>query len=335
MSERMECKSLGALIQEYFYRYLIQQCHVSPRTIASYKDTIRLFLQFAHRHLNKPVTKLALTDIDVMLVLAFLDYLEVERNNKVRSRNARLAAIRSFMHYTGLQEPSALAAVHKISAIPMKRFERPMIGYLNSDEIEAIIKTPNTNTWSGRRDRTLFATLYNTGARVSEIVNVKCADIENAKCSALHLHGKGRKQRVVPLWKRTNRALRQWMPQIDQQPQNPLFPNRFGKPMTRSGVGKQLQSAVTMARKQCLSLKGKKVSPHTIRHTTAMHLLQSGVDMSVIAMWLGHESIVTTHHYMQADLEMKKQALQKINEPKVGSVSFKPSKDVLAFLDSL
>jgi site-specific recombinase XerD len=331
----MECKSLGCLIQEYFYQHLIQQCHVSPRTIASYKDTIRLFIQFAHHNLNKPVAKLALTDIDALLVLAFLDYLEVKRNNKVRSRNARLAALRSFMHYAGLQEPCALSAVQKISAIPMKRFERPMIGYLHRDEIAAIIKTPNPNTWNGRRDRTLFATLYNTGARVSEIVNVKCADIENAQCSTLHLHGKGRKQRVVPLWKRTSRVLRQWLPQIDQQPQNPLFPNRFGKPMTRSGVGKQLRSAVTMARKQCPSLEGKKVSPHTIRHTTAMHLLQSGVDMSVIAMWLGHESIETTHHYMQADLEMKKQALQKINGPKVDAVTFKPSKDVLAFLDSL
>lgn len=266
MPKQMKCKSLGTLIQEYFYRHLIQQRHVSPRTIASYKDTIRLFLQFAHHNLNKPITKLVGTGFDVMLVLAFLDYLEMERNNKVRSRNARLAAIRSFMHYAGLQEPSALSTVQKISAIPMKRFERPIIGYLYSDEIEAVIKTPNPNTWSGRRDRTLFATLYNTGARVSEIINVKCADIENAQCSALHLNGKGRKQRVVPLWKRTSRVLRQWLPQIDQQPQSPLFPNRFGKPMTRSGVGKQLRSAVTMARKRCPSLKGKKVSPHTIRH---------------------------------------------------------------------
>lgn len=335
MSKRMKCKSLGSLIQEYFYRHLIQQCHVSPQTIASYKDTIRLFLQFSHHNLNKPVTKLTLTDIDVMLILGFLDYLEVERNNKVRSRNARLAAIKSFMHYAGLQEPLALSAAQQISAIPMKRFDRPTVGYLNRDEITAIIEAPNTNTWSGLRDRTLFITLYNTGARVSEIVNAKCADIENAQCSSLHLHGKGRKERVVPLWKRTCRALRQWMPQIDQQPENPLFPNRFGKPMSRSGVGKQLQSAVTLAQKQCPSLEGKKVSPHTIRHTTAMHLLQSGVDISIIAMWLGHESIVTTHHYMQADLEIKKRALQKIKEPKVGSVTFKPCKDMLAFLDSL
>jgi site-specific recombinase XerD len=335
MPKRMKNKSLGCLIQEYFCQYLIQQRRVSPRTISSYKDTFRLFLQFAQHSLNNPVTKLVLTDIDVMLVLAFLDHLEIERKNKVRSRNARLAAIRSFMHYVGLQEPSVLSAAQKISAIPMKRFERPRIEYLHGEEIEAIIETPDPNTWSGRRDRTLLATLYNTGARVSEIVGAKCVDIEKARCSALHLHGKGRKQRVVPLWKRTSRALRQWLPQIDQKPHNPLFPNRFGKPMTRSGVAKQLRSAVTMAREKCPSLASKKVSPHTIRHTTAMHLLQSGVDMSVIAMWLGHESIVTTHQYMQADLEMKKQALKKVKEPKVATVIYKPSKDVLAFLDSL
>jgi len=335
MPKRMKIKSLGCLIQEYFCRNLIQQRNVSPQTIASYKDTMRIFLKFAQHNLNKPATKLALADIDEVLVIAFLDYLEMKRKNKVRSRNARLAAIRSFMHFAGLQEPCALPASQKISAIPMKRFERPMIGYLHRNEIEAIIKTPNPNTWTGRRDRTLFATLYNTGARVSEIVNVKCMDIENAQCSVLHLHGKGRKQRAVPLWKRTSRTLRQWLPQIDRQPHSPLFPNRFSKPMTRSGVAKQLQSAVTMARKQCPSLEGKKVSPHTIRHTTAMNLLQSEVDISVIAMWLGHESIVTTHQYMQADLEMKKQALQKIKAPKIGAVTYRPPKDVLAFLDSL
>lgn len=246
-----------------------------------------------------------------------------------------LAAIRSFLHYAVLQEPSALSMVQRVFAVPMKRFERPMISFLNLKEIEMILDTPDPNTWSGRRDRTLLATLYNTGARVSEIVNIKCVDLENRQCSALHLRGKGRKHRVVPLWKRTSQKLRQWLPQIDQHPHSPLFPNRFGKTMTRSGVEKQLRSAVTKARKRCPSIAVKQVSPHTIRHTTAMHLLQSGADLSVIALWLGHESVVTTHHYMQADLEMKKQALNRMEEPKIGGVRFKPSEDVLAFLDSL
>lgn len=335
MAKQIIAKSLGNLLQNYFCQRLIQQRRVSPRTVASYRDTFRLLIRFAERKLGKPVTKLVLTDLDVKLVLSFLDYLEIERQNNIRSRNARLAAIRSFLHYAVLQEPSALSMVQRVFAVPMKRFERPMISFLNLKEIEMIMDAPDPNTWSGRRDRTLLATLYNTGARVSEIVNIKCVDLENRQCSALNLRGKGRKHRVVPLWKRTSQKLRQWLPQIDQHPHSPLFPNRFGKTMTRSGVEKQLRSAVTKARKRCPSIAVKQVSPHTIRHTTAMHLLQSGADLSVIALWLGHESVVTTHHYMQADLEMKKQALNRMEEPKIGGVRFKPSEDVLAFLDSL
>jgi site-specific recombinase XerD len=333
MAEQM--KGLGCLIQNFFCQQLIQQRRVSPRTVDSYRDTFRLLLRFAEHKFGKPVTKIVLTDLDVELILAFLDYLEAERQNKIRTRNARLAAVRSFLHYAGLQEPCALSTIQKVFAIPMKRFERPVIGYLHLEEMEMILNAPASNTWSGRRDRTLFATLYNTGARVSEIVNIKCIDVENAQCSALYLHGKGRKQRIVPLWKRTSHTLRKWLPQVDQRPHKPLFPNRFGKAMTRSGVAKQLRAAVIKAREKCPSLATKKVSPHTIRHTTAMHLLQSGVDMSVIAMWLGHESIVTTHHYLQADIEMKRKALSKMKEPAWSSVRFKASKDVLAFLNSL
>ena len=335
MAKQITAKSLGALLQDYFCQRLVQQRQVSPQTVASYRDAFRLLLHFAEYKLCKPITQITLTELDAPLVLAFLDYLEGERKNSVRSRNARLAAVRSFLHYAGLQEPSALSTIQKVFAIPMKRFKRPMLDFLHLKEIEMIMQAPDSNTWSGRRDRTLLATLYNTGARVSEIVRIKCMDIENEQCSALSLHGKGRKQRVVPLWKRTSHIIRHWLPQIEQHPHNPLFPNRFGKTMTRSGVEKQLRVAVAKARQQCPSLANKKVSPHTIRHTTAMHLLQAGVDLSVIAMWLGHESITTTHHYMQADLEMKKRALDKMEEPKVGSFHFKPSQDVLAFLDSL
>jgi site-specific recombinase XerD len=335
MPKQLIVHNLGCLLQDFFCQRLIQQRRVSSRTVASYRDTFRLFLRFAERKLCKQVTELVLTDLDVNLVLAFLDYLEIDRQNNTRSRNARLAAIRSFLHYAGLQEPSALSTIQRVFAVPMKRFEKPMISFLTLKEIEMIMDAPDPTTWSGRRDRVLFAILYNTGARVSEVVNIKCVDVENRQCTALHIHGKGRKQRIVPLWKRTSHNVRQWLHQIDQHPQSPLFPNRFGREMTRSGVEKQLQAAVIKARKKCPSLEVKKVSPHTIRHTTAMHLLQSGVDLSVIALWLGHESIVTTHHYMQADLEMKKQALNRMKEPKVGSPRFKPQADVLAFLDLL
>lgn len=335
MAEQMMTKSLGHLLQNYFYRRLIQQCQVSHQTVASYRDAFRLLLRFAEHRLGKPVTQIVLTDLDATLVLSFLEHLEVERNNSIRSRNARLAAIKSFLHYAGLQEPNALSMIQKVFAFPMKRFEHPVLDFLSLKEVEMIIAAPDKNTWSGRRDRALFATLYNTGARVSEIIRINCMDIENDQCRELILHGKGRKQRTLPLWKRTSRIIREWLPQIDRSPQNPLFPNRFGRAMTRSGVEKQLNAAVEKARQRCDSLIKKRVSPHIIRHTTAMHLLQSGVDLSVIALWLGHEDIATTHYYMQADIEMKKKALGKMAEPKCIVARFKPSCDVLSFLNSL
>lgn len=335
MNKQMRTKSLGGLLQDYFCQRLIQQCQASNQTVASYRDAIRLLLRYTEQKLCKPVTQITLTDLDASLVLSFLNHLEVDRSNSVRSRNARLAAIRSFLHYAALQEPSALSSIQKVFAIPMKRFERAMVNFLHLNEIEMIMEAPESNTWSGRRDRALLVTLYNTGARVSEIVRINCMDIGNEQCSELTLHGKGRKQRIVPLWKHTSQIIRQWLPQIDRHPNSPLFPNRFGKAMTRSGVEKQLQVAVAKARQRCPSLINKKVSPHTIRHTTAMHLLQSGVDLSVIAMWLGHEDIATTHHYMQADIEMKKMALKKMTEPNSGVAHFKPSRDMFSFLDSL
>jgi integrase/recombinase XerD len=335
MDRQITAKGLGRLLQDYFCQRLVQQLRVSPQTVASYRDTFRLLLRFAEHKLCRPITQITLTDLDATLVLAFLDYLEAERLNSIRSRNARLAAVRSFLHYAALQEPSALATIQKVFAIPMKRFDRPMTNFLLLKEMQAIMEAPDSNTWSGRRDRTLFATLYNTGARVSEIVRIRCMDIDNELCRAVSLHGKGRKQRVVPLWKRTSHIIRQWLPQIERHSHSPLFPNRLGKAMTRSAVEKQLQAAVTKAVQRCPSLANRKVSPHTIRHTTAMHLLQAGVDLSVIALWLGHENVATTHHYMQADLEMKKKALKKMSDPKVKVVRFKPSQDVIAFLESL
>lgn len=335
MPDQMNPIQLGRLLQGFFCQRLMKQRGVSLRTIHSYRDTFRLLLRFGEQKLGKKAAKITLSDLKVDLVLAFLDYLEEDRHNCTRSRNARLAAIRSFLHYAALEEPGAMQIFQRVLAIPMKRFDKPLLSFLSLEEIERILEAPDSSTWSGRRDRALFATLYNTGARVSEIVSIKCGDIDGSQCTSLLLHGKGRKERVVPLWKRTGQILRQWLPQINHSSHHFLFPNRFGKPMTRSGVEKQLRSAVIQAGKECPSLFGKKISPHTIRHTTAMHLLQSGVDLSVIAMWLGHESINTTHSYMLADVEMKKRALGKIKEPNTKFVSFNPSDDVLAFLNAL
>jgi integrase/recombinase XerD len=326
---------LARVLQTFFYQRLIQQRNASDRTVASYRDTFRLLLCFAEQRLGKQVNELCLDDIDTTLVLGFLDYLERQRHNCIRTRNARLAAIRALLHYAALQEPAALPQIQRVMAIPMKRFDRAVVGFLSREEIEAILSALDTATWSGQRDAILLTVLYNTGARVSEIIAIKYSDVIDSRCSAVLLHGKGRKERVVPLWKRTSALLRHWMEQSDATAQQSLFPNRFGQPMTRSGVASRLKVAVKRACPRCPSLCNKVISPHVIRHSTAMHLLQSGVDLAVIALWLGHESIVTTHHYLQADLEMKKQALAALQPPDMAVMRFKPSTDVLAFLDGL
>jgi len=331
----MNTTDLAHVLQAFFCQRLIQQRHASDQTVTSYRDTFRLLLCFAEEQLGKPVNALSLNDIDVTLVLEFLDYLEKQRHNCIRTRNARLAAIRTLLHYAALQEPAALPQIQRVLAIPMKRFERVVVGFLSREEIEAILSALDTTTWNGQRDAILLTVLYNTGARVSEIIAIKHLDVIDSRCSAVLLHGKGRKERVVPLWKRTSALLRRWMKQSGATAQQPLFPNRFGQPMTRSGVAKRLKVAVNRASPSCPSLHSKVVSPHVIRHSTAMHLLQSGVDLAVIALWLGHESIVTTHHYLQADLKMKEQALATLQPPEMATMRFKPPSDVLDFLDGL
>ncbi len=327
---------LARLLQAFFVRHLIEQRGASPRTVAAYRDTFRLLLRFAETRSGKSVGELTLADVDAELVLAFLAELETRRGNGVRTRNARLAAIRAFARWTGLQEPAALPGMQRILAIPAKRFDRPLVGFLSREEIESIMQAADTETWNGRRDRALLATMYNTGARVSELIAACRADLECERCQALHLHGKGRKERVVPLWSRTTKLLRHWLAEIPPQPQQPLFPNRQGQPMTRSGVAERLAVCLERASARCPSLKGKRVSPHSLRHTTAMHLLQAGVDLTVIALWLGHESVETTHQYMEADLRMKERALAAVQPPTTGDRSrFVPSKSLLAFLDGL
>jgi integrase/recombinase XerD len=327
---------LARLLQRFFYERLIDQQHVSNRTVASYRDTFRLLLAYAEQQCQREVGTLCLQDLDAALVLGFLTYLETQRHNAIRTRNARLAAIRAFLHYAALQEPSALATIQPILAIPMKRFERPLIGFLTREEMEAILVAPDATAWSGRRDRLLLLLLYNTGARVSEVIAIRRSDLDLDHSSAVHLHGKGRKARSVPLWTRTAAQVRDWLrSQPSTEPSQPLLPNRFGKPMSRSGVTERLQRAVEVAAVHCSSLQQRTVSPHVLRHTTAMHLLQSGVDLAVIALWLGHEDVATTHQYLEADLAMKERALATLQPPETTAPRYQPKADVLAFLDSL
>jgi integrase/recombinase XerD len=325
----------AALLQRFFGERLIQQQNASPRTIAAYRDSIRLLLTYAERQRGKPPAKLTLGDFDAALVLDFLAHLETERHNTVRSRNARLAAVRAFAHYVALQCPPALQLAQQILAIPMKRFERPMLGFLSRDEMQALLAAPDAGTWCGRRDRMMFALLYNTGARVSEMIGIKVADVTLAATSSVRLHGKGRKQRTVPLWKETAAEVRDWLKFSDLRADQSLVPNRSGLPMTRTNVADRLTLAISTATTLCPQLAGRTISPHSIRHTTAMHLLQAGVDITVIALWLGHESPGTTHGYVEADLAMKERALATIAPPETKRKRYRPSDAVLKFLESL
>lgn len=322
------------LVQDFFTQRLITQANVSARTVASYRDAFRLLLQYAEKT-GKSATTLTLRDLDASFVLAFLDHLENQRGNSVRTRNVRLVALRSFLHYAALRDPTALPTIERVLAIPTKRFNRPLLGFLSREEIEAILAAPDRSTWSGHRDQVMLATFYNTGARVSEIIALRSQDAQLDHNLCLHLHGKGRKERSVPLWKSTATMIKEWLRQADSRPDAPLFPNRDGTTLSRSGVEKRLRAAVVIAAERCPSLRQRRISPHTLRHTTAMHLLQSGVDITVIALWLGHESPATTHLYLEADVSMKEQALKRLEEPSRKSQRFRPSDRLLAFLDGL
>ena len=328
--------SFATLVQAFFVEYLAQQRALSPRTIAAYRDALVLFLEFAQSQLGKAPVAMTLGEITPELITAFLDHLEQQRHNCVRSRNARLAALRSFLKFAGRRDVASLQVVERALGIPVKRFERPMFSYLSPEEMLAVMDAPPA-TWVGQRDHLLFQLLYNTGARVSEITQIKVGDVvleEHAAC--VHLHGKGRKQRSVPLWRSTVKTLRAWIklnPTLDAG--SPLLPNRNGNTMTRANASLRLAAAVATATKVYPELANRSISPHTIRHTTAMHLLQAGVDISVIALWLGHENPVTTHQYVEADLAMKERALAKLHEPDTSRQRYRAPDSLIDFLKTL
>ena len=327
--------TLATLLQAFFLERLMAQRNASPQTVAAYRDSFRLLLEFAHQHVGKAPERLALSDVDAPLILAFLDHLERDRHNTIRSRNARFAAIRSFMHFAAFKDPTALPSIQRVLAFPMKRFDKPLLGFLSKGEIQAILDAPPTDRWTGQRDRIMFATLYNTGARVSELTGLRVADVVLDGSACVHLHGKGRKNRSVPMWRTTTTQLRQWLPRIDSRPDRPLFPSAAGGRLTRPAVTARLRLAAQRAAAQCPSLANRRVAPHCVRHSTAMHMLQAGVDITVIALWLGHESPSTTHLYVEADLAMKERALQAVQPPHLKQTRYQPTDRLLAFLQAL
>jgi site-specific recombinase XerD len=333
MSTIQSIPGFATIVREFFCERLIAQQNASARTVASFRDTFRLLLCFCRDCRGRAPTALTLEDMDVPLVLAFLDHLEQQRGNSVSTRNARLAALRSFLKYAAARDPTNLPVVQRVLAIPMKRFQRPLLGYLSREEMEAILAAPDATTWSGQRDRVLFALMYNTGVRVSEAIGIQRADVALNPSRTVKINGKSRKQRVIPLWGSTADRLKEWLPRISPSPESPLFPNAHGRPLSRSGVEDGLEEAVQTATATCATLKGRRISPHTLRHTTAMHLLQSGVDLSVIAIWLGHESTETTHLYLEANLAMKEKALARIEEVPGSPLRYHADDDLLRFLE--
>ena len=324
-----------ALLQDFFHRRLVDERGASTHTIASYRDTFTLLLRYAAERTGRTPSALRLDDLDSPLILGFLDHLETERGNVARTRNLRLTAIRSFMRHVSLHDPAALPVAQRVLAISPKRFDRPALDFLSRQEMETLLDTPDRGTWSGHRDAVLFNVLYNTGARVSEAIRLRNTDVLVDRSSAVHLHGKGCKERVVPLWTSTAKQVRAWLVCIDPNPDAPVFPNRAGKPLSRSGVEHRLRAAIDKASQRCPSLAARPISPHTIRHSTALHLLQSGVDITVIALWLGHEDTATTHQYIEADLAMKEEALKRLDDPGGKPVRFKAGDRLLAFLEAL
>lgn len=327
--------SFASLVQQFFTEYLVAQRAVSSRTVACYRDALMLFLDFASRKLRKAPNALQVVDIQPDLILAFLDHLEKERHNSVRSRNLRLTGLRAFLKFAARRDVASMHVVERALAVPMKRFDRPMLGFLTREEMTAVLGQPGS-TWSSQRDHLLLAMLYNTGARVSEIIGVRVIDVVLDVAACVHLQGKGRKQRSIPLWKATVLEIRAWLranPQLCGEAA--LLPNRDGNAMTRCNVGQRLDLAVARATATLPSLAKKRVSPHTLRHTTAMHLLQSGVTFHVIALWLGHESTNTTHRYVEADLAMKQKALARLEAPGTKMRSFQPPDALMRFLLTL
>lgn len=326
---------LCALLQGYFTHRLMGQLDASVHTVASYRDTFRCLLEFAQRTLRKPPTALAIDDLDAPFIGRFLDHLEKERGNKPRSRNTRLAAVHSFFRYVALQEPSLGSLAQRVLAIPNKRYKIKSVDFLSQSEIDALLAAPDQTTWAGRRDRTLLLVAVQTGLRVSELISLRCQDVHLDTGAYIHCLGKGRKERCTPFRKEAVAALRAWLRERNGSPSDVLFPSARGQPLSRDGVEYLLSKHAATARTRCPSLKSKRVSPHVLRHSLAMDLLQHGVDRSVISLWLGHETIESTQPYLHANLELKKKALAKTQPFNGRRGCYKPKDKLLAFLQSL
>ena len=324
-----------ALLQSFFTTRLMAQRKVSSHTIASYRDTFRLLLQFAQKRLRKPPSQLDLDNLDASLIGAFLDHREAGRGNGARSRNLPLTAVRSFFRYAALEAPVHAGTIQRVLAIPNQRQPRALVAFLTRPEIDALVAAPNQATWLGRRDHAFLLTAVQTGLRLSEMTSLRHEDISLGTGAHVHCRGKGRKERCTPLTKPTVPVLKAWMREPGREDSKTLFPSARGGRLSAIGVQHMVARHVATARKTCPTLGKKRVSPHVLRHAAAMELLQAGVDRAVIALWLGHESVETTQIYLDADLSLKEQVLAKTKPIQGKAGRYRPDDDLLAFLKGL
>jgi integrase/recombinase XerD len=327
--------SLAPTLEAFFTDRLMSQRHVSPHTVAAYRDAFRLLLGFAETETGKTPSKLQIDDLDAGFVAAFLDHLETDRENSIPTRNARLAAVHSFFRYAALRHPEHAALIERVLAIPPKRFERKIVSFLNDGEVDALLAAPDRTTWLGRRDHVLLLTAVQTGLRVSELINLRWSDVVLGTGAHVRCSGKGRKERATPLTPTTVEALRTLLGETATTPTSPLFVTTRGRSLTRYGVDAIIGRNVTRAAPSCPSLAAKSISAHTLRHTAAMRLLHAGVDSTVIALWLGHENVETTQIYVHADLTLKERALARTTPIGSRPGRYRPSDNLLAFLEAL
>ncbi len=328
---------LANYMKRFFSHYLPVQKGLSVNTMQSYRDAIKLLLCYAADTLGRPVDRLAVQDITEKVVISFLDYVEQERRCSAKTRNARLAAIRSLFAFIAREEPALLQQCQKIRVIPLKRTQYKTVDYLEEKEMLAMLDAVDIDSRTGIRDRALLLLLYNTGARVSEIVELKISDLRLDGADQVHFLGKGKKHRSCPLWPETVTALQAYLEQ--RSPKEPgieyLFLNANGAPITRFGIRYVTSKYGVAAQDQCPSIKTKTVTPHTIRHTTAMHLLRSGNDINMVSYWLGHADINTTHIYLEIDMEMKRRMLERAGAPAIKKKEFWHKPDILQWLNNL
>jgi site-specific recombinase XerD len=310
--------SLAILLERFFTQRLMQQRQASPHTISSYRDTFRLLLVFTQQRLRKPPSRLALTDIDAPLIVAFLAEMEQSRGIAPRSRNLRLTAIRSFFQYAAFEAPAQSAQIQRVLALPGKRYTRAVVSFLTRPEVDALLATPDQRTWSGRRDHAFLLTAVQTGLRLSELTGLQQQDVTLGTGAHLRVVGKGRKERCTPLSKQTVAVLQAWLREPARGDTHTLFPNARGGRLSADGVQYILAKHTAVACQTCPSLQQKRVTPHVLRHPMAMELLQAGVDLAVIALWLGHESVETTQIYLQANLALQEEILAKTTPPEAG-----------------